>query len=186
MMNSIKIVLGSNNAAKLSAITRAAQHYWGDDAIVVGHDVPSNVSAQPLGHDETQQGAINRAKAAFACEPDTSIGVGMEGGVVEISGLPVLMGYVAATDGQKTVVVPTTGIAIPTTWGDALKAGAELRPLVIAAGLPYDNHTGGTAGLLTSGAFKRDEMFSGAALTVLAPWVNPAPYNSTLSLKAAS
>lgn len=185
MASNIIIAVGSKAPPKLTAVTNAAQVYWGDGVRVTAIDVPSDVSDQPLGHEETQQGAINRAKAALAATPGAALGVGLEGGVIDMAGNPVLMGYCAVTDGTRCVVVPSAGIALPATWGQALKDGAELRPLVIATGMPYDNASGGTPGLLTNGAYKRDEMFTACVLCALAPWVNPAAYD-TAPMQAAA
>lgn len=181
----IKIAVGSKAPSKINSVANAARAYWQDDFTIVGHDVPSNVSEQPLSHEETQQGAINRAHAALAAESGATLGIGLEGGVVDVAGQPVLMGYIAATDGTQTVVVPTTGVVLPVSWSDALKNGAELRPLAMASGLPFDNDKGGTVSLLTNGAYDRERMFTSGVLTVLAPFINARAY-SHVPEKAAS
>ena len=61
----MKIALGSLNAAKLAAVKQGVAVYW-PEAEVVGHDVPSGVRPQPLGHEEIILGALNRARAALA------------------------------------------------------------------------------------------------------------------------
>lgn len=177
-----KLSVGSKNPAKVGAVLAAARHYWGERARVVGHDVPSGVRAQPLGHEETQGGAVNRARGAFtwargalAAEPGALLGLGLEGGVVLLAGQPVMMGYVAITDGLREVVVPTVGTPLPAAWAEALALGAELRPFVQAAGYNYD-YQQGVVGLLTNGALQRDDAFRAAVTTALAPWVNPALY----------
>ncbi|MFZ2587344.1 MAG: inosine/xanthosine triphosphatase [Alphaproteobacteria bacterium] len=166
------IIVGSKNAAKIAAVQQGVGAYW-LEATVRGEDVPSGVSAQPLGHEETLTGALNRARAAKALGAD--LGVGLEGGVVEIHGTPIMMSYVAITDGVREVVVPGPGTPLPASWGKALSQGAELRPLVLAAGLPYD-YKSGVNGLLTNGKVNRDDMFAIVMKTALAPWINPAAY----------
>jgi inosine/xanthosine triphosphatase len=170
-----RLAVGSKNVAKVQAVLAAARHYWGEAAQVVGREVPSGVRAQPLGHEETQAGALARARGALQLEPGAALGLGLEGGVVALLGRPVMMGYVAITDGAREVVVPTVGTPLPPAWARALEEGAELRPFVQAAGLPYDYHQG-VVGLLTRGALQRDDTFRAAVLTGLSPWVNPAPY----------
>jgi inosine/xanthosine triphosphatase len=170
-----RLSVGSKNTAKVSAVAAAARHYWGERAVVVGHEVPSGVRAQPLGHEETQAGALNRARGALAAEPGALLGLGLEGGVVVLGGQPVMMGYVAITDGAREVVVPTVGTPLPVPWAEALTRGAELRPFVQAAGYAYD-YQQGVVGLLTSGALQRDDTFRAAVTTALAPWVNRAFY----------
>jgi inosine/xanthosine triphosphatase len=170
-----RLSVGSKNPAKVDAVRAAARHYWGEAAQVVGHDVPSGVRAQPLGHEETQQGALTRARGALAAEPGALLGLGLEGGVVVIAGQPVMMAYVAITDGVRDVVVPSVGTPLPLAWAEALEQGAELRPFVQAAGHAYD-YKQGVVGLLTNGALQRDDTFRAAVTTGLAPWVNPALY----------
>jgi inosine/xanthosine triphosphatase len=169
----MKIVVGSKNEAKVLAVKHGVACYW-PEAVVIGEDVPSGVRPQPLGHEETLQGALNRARAAKALH-GASLGIGLEGGVVEIHGWPIMMSYVAVTDGLREVVVPVTGTPLPMGWGEALAKGAELRPFVIESGLPYD-HKGGVIGTLTGGQMTRDEMFSYGVRTALVPWVNPSAY----------
>lgn len=166
------IIVGSKNAAKIAAVQQGVGVYW-PDATVTGEDVPSGVSNQPLGHEETLTGALNRARAAKALGAD--LGVGLEGGVVDIHGTPIMMSYVAITDGVRDVVVPVTGTPLPKSWGKALKDGAELRPFVIASGLPYD-YKSGVIGTLTNNKLSRDAMFAYGVQTALVPWVNPAAY----------
>lgn len=173
----MKIAVGSKNIAKVTAVTKAAASYW-PDAEVNGYDVPSGVAAQPLGHNETCEGALNRAHAALLADETAQLGIGLEGGVVEYMGQPVMMGYVAITDGEREVVVPTVGTPLPQDWGTALKNGAELRPYVLAAGLPYD-YAQGVVGLLTNGSVLRDDGFAMAVRCGLAPWLNPAAYAGT-------
>ncbi|HEX2858889.1 MAG TPA: inosine/xanthosine triphosphatase [Alphaproteobacteria bacterium] len=171
----MKIILGSQNAAKLKAVEDGVKAYW-PEAVVTGHDVPSGVPAQPLGHEQTLQGALNRARAAHALGAD--LGIGLEGGVVGIHGTPIMMSYVAVTDGTREVVVPVTGMPLPHSWGQALEKGAELRPFVMQAGLPYD-YKSGVVGTLTNNQMSRDELFAVGVKTALVPWANPAAFGET-------
>eukprot|EP00550_Attheya_septentrionalis_P000618 CAMPEP_0198284268 /NCGR_PEP_ID=MMETSP1449-20131203/3762_1 /TAXON_ID=420275 /ORGANISM="Attheya septentrionalis, Strain CCMP2084" /LENGTH=214 /DNA_ID=CAMNT_0043981263 /DNA_START=164 /DNA_END=806 /DNA_ORIENTATION=+ len=72
-------------ACKIEAVRSAFEHAFGGSVNIVisSHIVPSNVSDQPMGAEETKRGAMNRARAAFAMakeKPDFA--VGMEGGLV--------------------------------------------------------------------------------------------------------
>lgn len=174
------IIVGSKNAAKIAAVQQGVAVYW-PTAQVTGEDVPSGVSAQPLGHEETLTGALNRARAAKALGAD--LGVGLEGGVVTIHGTPIMMSYVAITDGTREVVVPVTGMPLPQAWGEALAKGAELRPFVIASGLPYKHETG-VCGTLTNDMLTRDGMFAYGVKSALVPWVNPSVYAEPLAAAA--
>jgi inosine/xanthosine triphosphatase len=171
----MKIAVGSLNAAKLAAVQQGVAAYW-PEAEVVGHDVPSGVRPQPLGHEETIAGALNRARAALAAQPDATLGVGLEGGVVELHGWTVMMSYVAVVDvNGREVVTPGTGTPLPHNWGKAMWEGAELRPFVQAAGLPY-SYQKGVIALLTNDFLSRDHMFAQTLMTALVPWVQVAAF----------
>ena len=171
----MKIAVGSTNAAKINAVLSGVKAYW-PNAEVDGAEVQSGVPDQPIGMEQTMQGAINRARAAKAGGCD--LGVGLEGGVMKLNGQWVMMGFVAVTDGDKEVTVPTAGTPLPRAWGQAMLAGGELRPHVIAAGLPYD-YAKGVVAILTNDTVKRDEGFAMAVKTALAPWINPEVYSNS-------
>lgn len=170
----MKIIVGSKNVAKVTAVEKGAGAYWPEVA-VSGEDVDSGVSAQPIGMEETREGAVNRAKAALALGAD--LGVGLEGGVMKMAGEWMMFGFVAITDGKREVAVTTAGTPLPHAWGEAMAAGGELRPYVLEAGLPYD-YKQGVVGLLTNNVVSRDEGFASAVKTALAPWVKPEAYNA--------
>lgn len=168
----MKIIVGSKNVAKIAAVEKGAGAYW-PQAAVSGEDVESGVSAQPIGLDETREGALNRARAAKALGGD--LGVGLEGGVIKLGSDWMMFGFVAITDGSREVAVTTAGTPLPHAWGEAMAAGGELRPYVLAAGLPYD-YKKGVVGLLTNDVVSRDDGFAGAVKTALAPWIKPEAY----------
>ncbi|MBI1309316.1 MAG: DUF84 family protein [Proteobacteria bacterium] len=171
----MKVMVGSRNAAKMGAARQGVAAYW-DDAQIEGADVDSGVPAQPIGLDQTMQGALNRARAAQALGAD--LGVGMEGGVAQFNGEWAMIGFVAVSDGKREVAVITAATPMPYSWGEAMKNGAELRPYVLAAGLPYDYATG-VVGTLSNGKVRRDDSFALAVKTALIPWVNPGAFEDT-------
>ena len=171
----MKIAVGSQSRAKLKAVELALEAY-DVMAEVMGIDVPSGVAAQPLTVAETAQGALNRARAALVAMPDATLGVGLEGGIMQpLLGDPQLqpytMGFVAITDGNRTVLLPTAGLAMPPKLSQALQDGkAELRPLALALGMPYD-HEAGVFSLLTGGVVRRVDNDSAAVRNALASWL---------------
>src|SRR5699024_12086926 len=88
----MKIVIGSLNRTKVEAVKSVFLRYK-----VIEKDVPSNVSAQPIGDEETLAGAINRAQAARALEQQT-IGIGLEGGVTYLQDELYLCNWGALVD----------------------------------------------------------------------------------------
>ena len=84
----IHVAVGSKNPCKVNAVQSAFEATFPEATIVIHtYSVPSGVSDQPFGDAETQQGAKNRARAAYemACETDgdtpCDFSVGLEGGI---------------------------------------------------------------------------------------------------------
>jgi inosine/xanthosine triphosphatase len=175
----MKIAVGSQNKAKLAAIQNAALTYW-PQSTVAGYDVPSGVSDQPMTLQETLTGATNRAHAALqAGKPQgATIGVGLEGGLVQMRDFTVLFGIVTITDGTTTASAPTTGTPHPASWTAPLEGGEELGPF-IAKKFPDYTKTIGARPFLTGGQLLREEVFTEAAKGAFAPWVKPAAFAET-------
>ena len=77
----MKVAVGSTNGVKVKAVA-AVIHRLDASAEVLGVEVDSGVSDQPLGDAETIAGAVRRARAAQQMA-DADLGVGLEGGVSE-------------------------------------------------------------------------------------------------------
>ena len=80
----MKIVVGSKNPVKVGAVEEAFKKYY-PDCEVSGIEVASGVSAQPMSELETMNGARQRAYAVLKASPEADYGVGLEGGVTELS-----------------------------------------------------------------------------------------------------
>lgn len=88
----MQICVGSTNTIKVNAVKELIRDYPAlAGADVVGLDVSSGVLEQPMSLEETVQGAVNRAKAAFQqASPPTKEGIGgglsigIEAGLVEV------------------------------------------------------------------------------------------------------
>jgi inosine/xanthosine triphosphatase len=78
----MRIVVGSANAAKVSAVAEIIREYPHlADAEVSGVAADSGVADQPKSLEETIQGAMNRARAA---KGDADYGVGIESGLMQV------------------------------------------------------------------------------------------------------
>ena len=67
MKKSIAVAVGSKNPVKVGAVLEAFQKSFPSaDITIHGFDVPSGVSDQPMGHEETRRGAITRARFEYA------------------------------------------------------------------------------------------------------------------------
>ena len=109
--------VGTLNAGKHQAVQDCFNR-WPQMAGVglKGVNVPSGVSDQPMGLDETIEGAKNRAKAAYAaCAPDDScvVGVGLESGLVISGGMHFDCCACAIFDGASEYVGVSSLWALP-------------------------------------------------------------------------
>lgn len=87
----LRVAVGSKNPVKVNAVKRAMQSvvklsHLEIDVEVQGFDVPSEVSDQPFGDEETQLGAKTRAENAYQAFKETNdiyphLAVGLEGGL---------------------------------------------------------------------------------------------------------
>lgn len=76
----MKVLVGSKNPSKVTAVKRAFKTYFPDEDIdYLAVDADSGVREQPLSTEETIEGAINRALNVVQVEADFS--VGLEGGI---------------------------------------------------------------------------------------------------------
>jgi non-canonical (house-cleaning) NTP pyrophosphatase len=79
------IIVGTNNKVKVEAVRETLLDYPDlVDADVEGTHIPSGVSEQPWGMEETVQGALNRAVGAYAS--------GVEGGYIHGLGIGIESG----------------------------------------------------------------------------------------------
>lgn len=167
------IGVGSQSPSKVGPATKVVREYW-TKASVLSSEVDTGVPLQPLGHEQTELGSINRAENILKKYSQAQLGIGIEGGVIRNrQHMPILMSYITITDGTTLRVTPTTGTPIPEKWAVALEAGQELRPLIIAMNDGIDRSA---IGLLTNDMVLRDDSYVLALRTALAPWANPQLY----------
>ena len=169
-------VVGSTNPAKVAAV-RSALARLAPGCVIVAVNVPSGVSAQPVGDEETRLGAEARARAALALRP-AELGFGLEGGVLYDGTRTWLISWVAALarDGR---VGHASGLRmpLPDAAGPRLRAGEELAVIVDDIFHVQDARSAaGAIGLLTDGAVSRTEAFAQLVAMALAPHLRPDLY----------
>ena len=168
------VAVGSMNPVKIGAvrtmIERIAPH-----ATVQGIAVPSGVSDQPWGDDETIRGAITRARAARE-SLDADWGVGIEGGVIDAGNGVVRSCAWAAVVGRdgREGVGGSLSLELPAHVGALVRNGMEL-------GHAMDSVTGeqnvkqgaGAVGILTGGLVTRQGAYETLVAYALVPFLNP-------------
>lgn len=154
----MKIVIGSKNPAKISAVRQifTAVHYEFETI-----NVTTGVSEQPFSDEETIKGAINRATNALV-EGNGQIGIGLEGGVQETKiGLFLCNWGALVTSHEPPIVAGGARILLPEEVAIRLREGEELGPVM-------DDYTKkqnirineGAIGIFTNELIQRAEMFS--------------------------
>lgn len=153
----MKIAVGSTNPTKIKAV----RNVLGDLIEIIPIDVPSYVSEQPFGDEETLTGALNRARACLELA-DVQFAIGLEGGVKESEhGLMVInWGALVDLDGNEYIASGARAV-LPIEVEKEIHSGNTL-------GEAMDGFTKrkgvskkeGAMGIITNGRINRDEMFA--------------------------
>ncbi|CAH0373565.1 unnamed protein product [Pelagomonas calceolata] len=190
----LRVVVGSKNPVKLAAVRQAFFRAFPDRPLVcVGHDVPSGVSDQPWGHEETRLGALERVTGARRADTGADYAVGIEGGVVDtgagdgLRSVPyVAMGlrsvaYVAIfrSRDMEGSLEHTASFKLPPRV-ERLVRGREPGHGKLELGAACDlvfNETnskqrGGTVGAVTCGLLDRTAYYEHAVVCALAPFLH--------------
>ncbi len=153
---------GTAGKMKVAAVRRAFARYF-RRVRVVGVDVPSGVSPQPLSFGEVARGARNRARAAFR---DCDFAVGIEAGIFRMPALgprPFQITLACVFDGRREALGSGPFFEIP---------AAFVRAIVKA-------DTGSVA-VVTKGIVTREEVTREAVLMALAPFASAELYGDFL------
>lgn len=171
----------------------------------LGVDAESGVPDQPMGDEETKQGAKNRAEAALAAVPNASFGAGLEGGLSKFdaaygeanggrSGMEVFA-WMAVTGRTPSATINSSESAeLPhqSSWGFAKTASFELprvvAELIVHKGMELGDaddvifertnskQGSGVVGILSGGLIDRTEYYTQPMILALIPFMNPALY----------
>ncbi|MGO4888758.1 DUF84 family protein [Anaerobacillus sp. MEB173] len=153
-----KVAIGSKNQAKINAVKAALRS---KDVNVDAFDIPSAVSKQPFSDEETQVGAINRAKGCLT-KGEFDFAIGLEGGVVELGSTMFLCNWGALVTSTEDVYVASGAkIALPEEVAAKVREGVELG-IVMAdfTGVNDIRKKEGAIGIFTNGYVSRAEMFT--------------------------
>jgi inosine/xanthosine triphosphatase len=153
------VAVGSANPVKVSA-TRAVVARIAPDASIQSIAVPSGVSDQPWGDEETIRGAVARAHAARSAL-DADIGVGIEGGVVdEGDGVRTCAwAAIVSRDGREGIG-GSLSMQLPANVARAVRDGLELGHAMDAySGRENVKQGVGAVGILTGGLVTRQQAY---------------------------
>ncbi len=153
----MKIAIGSKNPTKIAAV----KNVLGDDYEVMSIDVPSFVSEQPFGDEETVKGALNRAKACLEAA-NIDFAIGLEGGVAEFDFGLMVINWGALIDRNGNEYVASGARApLPQEVASEVRKGKSLGEAIDL----YTKRIGvskkeGAMGIITNSRINRDEMFT--------------------------
>jgi len=173
----MKAVVGSKNPVKIAAARQVLLRIYGDEVQVDGVDIESGVSDQPWGDEETLRGALNRAEGALAVD-DAALGVGLEGGLVEVDGRVFTCAWcvVERADGTSGIG-GGANLLLPPPAAAAVRGGGELGPTIDAlTGLHNTKQRQGAIGVLTQGYLDRQSAYEHVLTLAMARLLSPSYY----------
>lgn len=156
----MKFIIGSMNDAKVEAATQVIHTYY-EHAQILQVNAQSGVSGQPIGDEETLEGASNRASFIRKNYPG-AIGVGLEGGVRIIGHQMYICnwGALSLPDGH-VITAGGAQIQLPNDVAAEINKGRELGPVIEeffnAKGLRQKE---GAMGVFTAGTITRVDLFT--------------------------
>lgn len=172
------IFVGSHNPVKINAVKIAAQEKW-PTVQVLGYDVPSLVSAQPITDEETATGAHNRAAAAMEAgltalpKSGTYLAIGMEGGVMTDGRGQMWSTVWAVVLDQQGHFFEANGarVKVPSVIAEQVAQGQEMGPVMQRLTGESDVRSKqGMFGIITHNFITRTEEYAGIAKMALGLW----------------
>ncbi|WP_121742194.1 DUF84 family protein [Natronorubrum halophilum] len=166
----MNVAVGSTNPVKVDAVEQTLERFRPSVTAVA---VDSGVPEQPWSIEETATGAENRARRALAAS-DGEYGVGLEGGVARLDGVPgvSLIMWAAATDGDRMERGGGPTLRLPDDVARRLENGAELGPVMDdRLGTDGIAEADGAAGVLTAGLTDRTKALGEAVACAFGPFV---------------
>ncbi len=175
------VVVGSTNPVKIAAVAAVVARVW-PQCRVFGVAVASGVPDQPMGDEQTQEGARTRARAALAMDGGADLAIGLEGGVVvSTAGAMRTCAWALAVDreGQEGLG-GSLSMALPEAVAARIRAGEELGHAMDAVANAVGTKTGpGAVGILTGGLLDRQRAYEPLVTYALARWLAPVYFGSS-------
>ncbi len=179
------VVVGSKNPIKVGAVDKVlCEAVAGGllpgvkQAEVVGQLAASGVSDQPVGDEETRQGAAARARAALLACSEAAWGVGIEGGVVRLDSGYHTCAWCVIVDRQDNF---SSGgglyMPLPPVIARDLDAGLELGDATDRLfGVTGSKQAGGALGYLSKNLRSRQSAYETIFTYALVKFLNPEMY----------
>jgi inosine/xanthosine triphosphatase len=170
-----EIIIASKNPVKKQAILSGFQDVFPQQIFsITPIDVPSGVSDQPVGDEETRLGAANRLAAARLLHPTADYWAAIEGGVSDVDDQLSAYAWIVISDGQRTGWSRSASFFLPPGVADLVHQGVELGEADDRFfGRQNSKQINGAVGILTADKVDRIELYRHAVLLALIPFINP-------------
>ena len=171
------IIVGSENPSKLEAVRLGFQAVFPNTSFeVLGLEVASGVSNQPMSDQQTLEGAGNRALNAQKACPEADFWFGLEGGLTQLpNGDFVSYAWIVVLGKTKRGKARTAAYLLPQAVSELLRTGMELGDADdLVFGKANTKQTSGGVGLLTNGLIDRADLYAMAVKLALIPFIQDA------------
>ena len=170
----MRIIVGSKNPVKVGSVEKAFQKYW-PQVEVLGIEVKSGVSEQPMSEQETMKGSRQRAILALKSDKTADYGVGLEGGVTEVEGKMFECAWACVVNrDQAEGIAGGLYFELPNKVAEKIRAGGELGPVMDAmTGENNVKQKMGAIGLFTKGQLDRKTAYVQIVLSAMIKFVSP-------------
>lgn len=175
----MKIIVASKNPVKISAALTGFEKMFKNIVFEAdGFEIDSGVSDQPMGDQETFQGAYNRAFSAKETIKEGDFWVGIEGGNIRHSEIEMeAMAWVVILGINKIGKARTAGFFLPQKVIALINEGYELGHAdEIVFGLKNTKQNMGSTGLLTNNVINRTDFYVQAVVLALIPFLKKDLY----------
>jgi inosine/xanthosine triphosphatase len=166
------IFVGSKNPVKINSVINAGSEAW-PELQVIGIDVPSEISEQPMTDEETRQGATNRSRTVFKeglktlsiqqISSSVVLGVGLEGGVFKKDNNELWSTVWATVTDKDGNLYESNGarFKVPEIISKRILAGEEMGPIMGSFfSDPNLKQKQGAIGAITKGFIDRTEEYT--------------------------
>jgi len=169
------VVVASQNPVKLLAAQEGFQKMFPDKSFMFeGCSVDSGVSAQPMTHEETALGALNRAQNASQKFPQATYSIGIEGGIQPVNAQLDVFAYVVVLSNGRVGKAQTGVFTLPKEVAKLVRQGMELGEADDAVfGRSNSKQQNGSIGILTEDALTRTDYYVQAVIMALIPFKQP-------------
>ena len=174
------IILASKNPVKVEATRDAFTRMFPEESFTLHQAaVPSGVADQPMSHQETYQGAFNRASGAQKQIPQADFWVGIEGGVEAWGDELAAFAWMVVLSATCSANSCTGTFFLPPEVARLVRQGTEMGEADdIVFNRTNSKQGEGACGILTHNVINRKELYEHALILALIPHRNPALYEA--------